>query len=851
MIKIKKFSYLILLFLTAFIISGFKGCSLTKDRPVLKVPDANQDRMLKEVFTGTKNKPKYWISKVTKVYTTFDTSFPGWHTTAVVGYFEFSRDKLSYYNAVTRQFLEKPETAIQGSPELIHQWDIDHSEFRLKEIDGYTTNTEEENKYTTWDKKRYFTVDWSDEDITMPTGNLPKNSSCWKKQTSSVIDSSREITEDYISFVVAVDYQLKPKCQRGFYGRHIKTTYSEQYRYSFKRVADPRLKDDSYTPYVYHGEEDPLHQKYGYFNTIRTSIAKDNINKNIFYMNRWNPNKKHVFHFGEHYPEDYKYLGHGIICATNKLFAKHGLNDYKGECKTDGSEHEECLKLKGGKYKKCVAKLPSSNVACSKGICFEVKENTGQKMGDIRYSFFHILNSNQTFFGFGPLDAHPATGEIISGNVHINFSLIDRAIKYRIDEFFKRDNLTYCNKKGSTVENPYKATKYDTSFLFRNMKQLLQEEDPKKWTEKTSKKISADSDYRLSFEHLVSELTYKRWSEFTSVFKTKETTDVFKIDAIIETLTQYKDTLNQQEATKNIEDTIETLKNLDKKNTQDDYETITISEDHATTLYPADPVIAPIQSFLADCRDPEELKKILLFDLFAHEFGHVLNLRHNFYGSFDSSHWHDDLESSSVMDYLTLKQKAKTDSKGKAIFGSYDEAALVYAYSDGKKDLAKENNTSYLYCAEEHVFSNFLCNRWDHGQTISEVMMSFIETYEEDYFVRNFRLDRAYWRPGRSYIYYIFRKMFYIKQVLPMWLTAFNADNFSSILGRQSNKNYTNEEIITISKTVEKDIKQAIKLSMAFYSSVIQMPETERPWLNIFNADTGALEVLGIFLISF
>ena len=324
--------------------------SCVRVRPITPMPDGNRDRMLKEVFSGTKADPKFWIYKVTVTDTSFGTpalvfSFEGLQSEARAGYFEFTRDKLKFHNAVNRRLLESEDIASQGGPELINEWDIKHSEYRLAEVDGYTTNREEENKYIPWRSKRYFTVDWGKADISEKTTfpyfqSLAEKERCWAKKASHVIDSSREAGDDYITWTVAVDYEQDPLCSRSLKrwseGNFVSSVH---YKYSFKRIPDPRQKDESYEPYVYAGEQDPLLKKYGFFRTVRAAIAEDQRDKNIFYMNRWNPNKKHVFYFTEDYPEKYKDIAHGAVCSVNRLLAKHKLNDYPldGNCRADGS----------------------------------------------------------------------------------------------------------------------------------------------------------------------------------------------------------------------------------------------------------------------------------------------------------------------------------------------------------------------------------------------------------------------------------------------------------------------------------------------------------------------------------
>ena len=120
---------------TFSLIAALAGCSLAKVRPITEMPDGNQDRMLKETFSGSGQDRKHWIYKVTVVDTTFGDknrfAFEGLQSDAKVGYFEFTRDKLKFNNSVTRQALETPEVASQGVHELINEWDIEHSEYRL------------------------------------------------------------------------------------------------------------------------------------------------------------------------------------------------------------------------------------------------------------------------------------------------------------------------------------------------------------------------------------------------------------------------------------------------------------------------------------------------------------------------------------------------------------------------------------------------------------------------------------------------------------------------------------------------------------------------------------------------
>ena len=630
-------------------------------------------------------------------------------------------------------------------------------------------------------------------------------------------DSSREITDDYISFTVVVEYEQLPSCYKGLKrftrGHYV---YTVHYKYSFKRVPDPLLKDPGYTPYVYTGEQDPLLKKYGYFRTVREAIARDNRDKNIFYMNRWNPEKKHIFYFTKEYPEKYKPLAYGVICHINKLFARHGLNNYplNGKCTEDGMT------------------LPGKGETCNKGICFELHENTGQKFGDIRYSFFQILESNVPLLGYGPSDAHPATGEIISGNVILSVYALDFYLKYLLQEPYKRDHKEYRDEKGNLVkQNP---TKWETSSLFSEMKETLKEDDHSAWT-KTSSLINRDSALRPVFEYLLSELTfgYPPWSRFTrasGLFSRKLSFNTGQISQFVPDMPgEYSHGIN--EVINHVHEDMEKSSH----------------QPSSHVIYPVEPVIAQLPGLLANGMAPEEVKKRILFGLMVHEFGHVLNLRHNFYGSVDTRHWFRNsegnpvMETSSVMDYRDFSARV---GPLRALFGSYDEAALVYAYSSGKKDLSRTRDTSYLYCTDRHRPLNALCNSWDSGSTPSEIMLNLIENYEEFYFIRNLRINRAYWDTS-SYPMWILRDMWDIKRALMMWRTAFRSTYISEALDKTT-RSYTDYEKTLITSRIGQDIRQAIKLSMAFYNSVLQLSRADRDWQTFYNRESGAVERIGI-----
>ena len=824
-----------IIFLSALILmTGFSQCRFTEDRPVLEQPDGNKDRRRKILLSGSQDKPKYWLYGVTVVDTDFEKWPMGLFEGVIMdntpaGVFLFTRDKLKFVDIMNRQFLKKPRLAVQAATKVIQEWDIKHSEYRLREVDGYTINQEEEDKYKSWDEKRFFTIDWSKGKILQ--NKLEYFETCWINKDSKTIDGSREVTEDYISFVVSVTYELKPRCAGSRERDSSDFTGSIQFRHSFKRVSNPLLEDKEYPSYTYKGEDDPLFRKYGYFTTIRQDVGQLNENKRVFYMNRWNPNKKHTFHFSKTYPEKYKYLAHGVICHINKLFREHKLNNYplNPECTEDGLV------------------LPAKGETCTKGICFELKNNTGQELGDIRYSFFHLIEEWKVgSLGYGPHRTNPATGEIFSGNVYIFTGWLDWFLKYKVHEIKKKSSKKIYDK--NTFEDSPRVdnkTKWETSPFFINMAETLEEKNPEKWTD-TSKGI--DVKIRNDFDFLLSKLTF--YTPPKSSFSTEKEDYISKIQHLIEDEFAH---ISLQGTKKKSEELNSHIEEYFVQNQIREKENI---------IYPIEPILVQFYKMLANgIMKAEDAKKRILFNLTTHEFGHVLNLTHNFYGSVDSKHFRKDKEertilaSSSIMDYIDMTDQAE-GGLPRSQFGAYDEAALVYAYSmdneyfhemtkEEHKDLSEIKETIYLYCTHGQL-SNFLCNAWDKGSTPSEVMMSFIEQYDDYYFIRNFRLDRDYWGDLRirKYIGDILGTMFIVKQILPFWQT-FNKGKISDTL--KTHASYTEEEINRISHHLEEDVQQAIKLSIAFYSSILRIKHNERSVINVYDTHDSSLEQIGIF----
>lgn len=148
-----------------------------------------------------------------------------------------------------------------------------------------------------------------------------------------------------------------------------------------------------------------------------------------------------------------------------------------------------------------------------------------------------------------------------------------------------------------------------------------------------------------------------------------------------------------------------------------------------------------------------------------HEMGHNFGLRHNFYGSVDSKHFHDasvtgtedKVNSSSVMEYPSFNEDRLN------VVGKYDIAAIRFGYadsiesSDGKisklntslsiADNVKESKVTlmpYMFCTDEDtiVGTDPMCNQNDAGTTPDQVVESMINEYNTTIPDFNYRLGR-------------------------------------------------------------------------------------------------------------
>jgi len=719
---------------------GF-ALSCAKTRPTERVPDINENRFEKSALLAHDT----WLAKETIVASDplGGFGFVGLQSSIVAGKFEFSKDKLRFIRAAS---YDANEETLDST---IYSWDVDHSEYRLAESGGKVSNRQEENNYIEWFKKRYFKVDFSEADLTLM--DTKGEGGCFEMVSKSLVSETQKVATERMTFEVDYTYKLNSACFINYIQRSLsgQNTHKVRVRYSFI----PLRQDIGYEPFRYESDTDPLFDKYGFFNTVVEAKSAENRLQNVFLMNRWHPEKEHTFYFAPGFPEEYKWIYNdpklGVLARTNQLFERNGIT-----------------------------------------MRFRIEDAPeGVAFGDLGHSFVKFVEEVQAGspLGYGPSDENPFTGELIGANSIIwtsGLKVYVERLKRAEQSFFARED-------------------FNTSDLYSKMSKVLGETQSQEDWKSTSAVLETlrdpttgqtefATDSARLFHFLLPKYTYAPYSLYSlplvegSAKQTVAKDIVTKLQRfqsmrplqvnpdIFSSMDPLSFDRDQQAAMSYYQDRFEVESNLDSLVTVTQ-EVMQIEEARMrqqTAMRIADPTtVHYLDEAELGIGEIDNVRGLsagqiidnILYKVAIHEFGHNLNLRHNFMGSVDEKNFNPPSElfdrkgqtllgkdgkpltssnaTASVMDYLDLYDEIRESLE----WGRYDEAALVFAYSGGKVDLAKKNGSIFLYCTDEHRELNAMCNAYDTGSTPSEVALSLIENYDSSYEISNKRFDQDYW----------------------------------------------------------------------------------------------------------
>ncbi|MBY0386330.1 hypothetical protein K2X05_14325, partial [bacterium] len=812
-------------------------------------------------------------------------AFAGYQSDMKCGYFDFSEYKLMFKSI--QGGYKGRETSTSGTP-ILFQWPITHHEAQLQQVDGKTINKEIDDDRQPWFEKKNFVVDFAAADVTEES--VFGSSECWKPLSRRRLDNSVQTEPGYISFVVEVLYERACPSAKSYVNGY--TNYMVQYRYSFKK----REENKGYVPMAYAGELDPKMRKFGYFQSIKEELNdQTGLAKNIFLVNRWDPNKEHNFFFTKDFPEKYKYIFYDIFEKTNNLFAKNGL------------------KVRFHLYE-------------NNGVDGKVKE-----LGDLRYSFINLVEimDPSAPLGYGPSDADPFTGEIIAANLNVWSAMLKYYLKVLEQSSNRQEKWAYdpVKQEWFIEKDPSGKAKdkWSQSTLFSRMQYYV--DDLQINPASFASQWGVDSEMSQFFQKMADHQTYgfPGWNLFTKEPSVNATyvlverpqrpeenspsamdyvssplkkgvdieklfnIDIAQVKFLQPRVLNYVPFLERPVFKANAQKSIfrnpmdsNVLAEIDEQFAQLEKDAhLDISRNvRGHCRISLEETLAGVDRSILSGFTTDQIVETILYRTSIHEFGHNLNLRHNFYGSLDKRNFpapsiaknfaelqldaNGNIEldkdtgkpiqtgkllpvlengkqvlwpavSSSVMDYMRLQDEYYSEQN----WEPYDEAALLYAYSGGKIDRG-----FFLFCTDEHTLANALCNRFDKGTTPTEVVMSFVESYEDSYYTRNYRFERPYWDTS-GYMGAIFGQFREVKEFLPMWRTAFYDANMQEVLGKMGKNKFESKEL---SEKMQREIKQAVKLSIAFFQAVLEQSNAEKPFRSIYEkgVGSGALKRMGI-----
>jgi hypothetical protein len=786
-----------------------------------------------------------------------DYAFPGFESDTKYVRFQFREDTLQVVDGwkLQQDDLDDPNDDLATSTDrVMFEFDGKHVDVKLQEsLDGERTNLLEENTEADWQSRQTFRVDFE-------TTNLdPIAAMAWfygdfvddcatRVSTNLLPDSFEWDADDqYLSFVIEATYKLDVQSSLGSCYDLVSLasgvgTSTIQYRMSFYR---PGASD---FPVEEIAEKDEVNKKYGSFqqlNLFRDEETGLLSAKNL--LRRWNPNRTEpvVYYFSPGFPERFKPLFQKLEDETNSVLEQAGA---------------------------------------SLRIDFEDSDFDGivRNLGDLRYSFIvwhQDIDSTRGLLGYGPSASDPRTGEILSANINLYNVGLDY-YRYLLQDFLeanggraKPDARPWEEIECTPGESvaPLAANERLKSTLFDEIRRVMDlppatatslETDVLLPTPQRGQEAFLTDFHRTLGEYRYAEpgsnqYVYQPAAYPLEQFQQRQSIERdFKgqMNRILMNEDPFDGTaLNGRAGVQAQVDFLNRFRSWRKNHERFDTDREMLLGLKNISVFDANDAISAIASGARRCTDAgrwesndeytERTIEQVVGHIAAHEFGHTLSLRHNFYGSVDKKHMQPSEVSASVMDYVSPVEHAGVPNA----WGGYDKAALTWIYGTPEKR-AEVMGQDFLYCTDEHRFRSPLCAAYDLGVTPSQIVLNAIERYDWMYEFRNQRAYRTFWDTS-TYLDSVYSSIFGLQRMWYLSVLDWQGGGVQGTLKRLDQKDgkaLSDPEYDEIAADFYNDGQAAVGLMMAFYDAVINQPASFRNYQTTFDPFYGDVLRLGI-----
>lgn len=649
---------------------------------------------------------------------------------------------------------------------------IEHVDYReAKDPFGEGTNIEERNEYLDWQDRRYFepkpeAFEFSDvSTLPVELENI-FGSSCSRKVGQAEL--SFNVTENKIDVVIKRDFTSNIFCVDDVSDLS-DLAWSEVTQHSL--VPMDKLVSQNYQKVIYDREWE---RTFGFFETLDKvvdSANNDTQEQEIYYMNRWNPEREVItYHLDPRFekPENYtikqatllgiQRLNDGLAQAGVKfrIVAQDGAPDLRpgdlGVSSIVLVEDPLAVGLLG--YGPSVANPRTGEIVQARTVMYP-----GVMKQFIRRAYDELLDQERIIAGNNnagaPSGGAPASGtannQITDQNKEV-LSVLNEAMQTRLTSFKNNSWMQYQGELSRLNDLPLRSGDQNAQQILgqhtdddRHGHELPISSDELQggsalFPQPVSPRGPSTAELiRLGADAFFNDTRFSLRSIFTSFKDQKENEfDLDHLDAI-EVLSKHNMTPARIEAFVDIKDGDLKDKILELGQNQEWH---LLEED--------------VRKQIVDLIMPYVWIPTLI-----HEVGHNLGLRHNFAGSEDEANFYSKeelknfgLDSEFGSPYASMMEYPKSEVTGLRVPGKYDIAALRYGYlqqvelQDGSlvQAPAKPDQASlrsFEYCSDEGVALNPNCKRFDEGVGYVAIANSIIGSYHENYKLRNSRSGRA------------------------------------------------------------------------------------------------------------